>query len=259
MTTTPNTPASGAADSPKLRLLLDSFPEQNPRNFDPDAAIQLNEWGIAIVEELYRLRALAASAPVAPAPPKLFLNGFQLRAALDFIAPDGDDEQLESEVCIQHGPERTHDEGTEAAGMYCWLSDYPDEGSIRLDDEATPEAAPVAPAPQPADTSTAVLQWIVKTASEAKEPCGENPESPAAIRNAKLAAIAGAAAQALGIVRGPSYDIAAPQPAVPDGFVLVPVEPTQEMEAAAYRNSSTYGGGPGADYRAMIAAFRCAP
>lgn len=63
-----NTTASGAADSPKLRLLLDSFPEQNPRNFDPDAAIQLNEWGIAIVEELYRLRTLAASAPVAPTP-----------------------------------------------------------------------------------------------------------------------------------------------------------------------------------------------
>ena len=46
----------------------------------------------------------------------------------------------------------------------------------------------------------------------------------------------------------------APQPVVPEGYVLVPVEPTQEMEAAAYRNSSTYGGGPGADYRAMIAA-----
>lgn len=70
-------------------------------------------------------------------------------------------------------------------------------------------------AAQPADTSTAVLQWIVKTASEAKEPCGENPESPAAIRNAKLAAIAGEAAQALGIVRGLSYDIAAPQPVQP--------------------------------------------
>ena len=51
----------------------------------------------------------------------------------------------------------------------------------------------------------------------------------------------------------------APQPAVPAGYVLVPVEPTQEMEDAAYRNSSTYGSGWGADYRAMIAAFRCAP
>ncbi len=46
----------------------------------------------------------------------------------------------------------------------------------------------------------------------------------------------------------------APQPAVPEGYVLVPLEPTQEMEDAAYRNSSTYGSGPGADYRAMLAA-----
>jgi len=133
----PNTTASGAADDSLLLCALDlhhSAIYDNPH--------EMVDCVRAVAD---RITALAA-----PAPPKLFLNGFQLRAALDFIAPDGDDEQLESEVCIQHGPERTHDEGTEAAGMYCWLSDYPEEGSIRLDDEATPEAAPVAPAPQPA-------------------------------------------------------------------------------------------------------------
>ena len=69
---------------------------------------------------------------------RISLNGFQLRAALEFAAPDGDDEQLESEVTIQYGPARTDDDGTEAAGMFCWISDYPEEGSIRLDDCPSP-------------------------------------------------------------------------------------------------------------------------
>lgn len=49
------------------------------------------------------------------------------------------------------------------------------------------------------------LRWIMREADAAKETCSTDPESPAAIRNAKLAAIATAAAQALGLVRGPSY------------------------------------------------------
>ena len=60
-----------------------------------------------------------------------------------------------------------------------------------------------------------------------------------------------AALEANTITREAAPVAPAPQPA---GFVLVPVEPTQEMEDAAYRNSSTYGSGPGADYRAMLAA-----
>lgn len=67
-----------------------------------------------------------------------------------------------------------------------------------------------APAGTVPDTRTPVLRWIMKTAGAAKEPCGDDPESPAAVRNVTLAAIAGAAAQALGLVRGPSYEDTAP-------------------------------------------------
>ncbi|OZI74548.1 hypothetical protein [Bordetella genomosp. 12] len=55
------------------------------------------------------------------------------------------------------------------------------------------------------DLTRWTLRWIMREADAAKETCGTDPESPAAIRNAKLAAIATAAAQALGLVRGPSY------------------------------------------------------
>jgi len=65
--------------------------------------------------------------------PLMHLTGYQLREALEFVAPDGTEEQLESEVCIQHGPARTHDDGTDPEGLYCWLSDYPDEGSFSLE------------------------------------------------------------------------------------------------------------------------------
>ncbi|MDN7609532.1 hypothetical protein QZM28_22835 [Burkholderia multivorans] len=55
------------------------------------------------------------------------LSGAQLLEALDFIAPDRDTDQLESEVTIQYG------EGHTGKGMYCWCTEYPDEGAIFLD------------------------------------------------------------------------------------------------------------------------------
>lgn len=55
------------------------------------------------------------------------------------------------------------------------------------------------------DQTRWTLRWIMREADAAKETCSTDPESPAAIRNAKLAAIGAAAAQALGLVRGPSY------------------------------------------------------
>ncbi len=84
-----------------------------------------------------------SGSDVVQEPPILTLNGYQLREALEFVAPDETDEQMQSEVCIQYGPARTHDEGTDEAGMYCWPADYPDEGSICLDDEPSQQAAPV--------------------------------------------------------------------------------------------------------------------
>jgi hypothetical protein len=60
------------------------------------------------------------------------------------------------------------------------------------------------PAQEPSQKDL-ILQWIIKTAGEAKEPCSDDPESLTAVRNAKVASIADAAAQALGLVRGPAY------------------------------------------------------
>ncbi|WCM21430.1 hypothetical protein NDK50_08260 [Paraburkholderia bryophila] len=66
----------------------------------------------------------------------LTLTGAQLAEALDFIAPDRDSDQLEHEVTIQHGV------GHSGKGLYCWVADYPEEGTIFLDGSiAAPHAA----------------------------------------------------------------------------------------------------------------------
>lgn len=70
------------------------------------------------------------------------LNGYQLREALEFIAPDGDPEQLESDVTIQWGKT-----GHSGEGYYACMTEYPDEGCILLDDK--PRAALKASAPLP--------------------------------------------------------------------------------------------------------------
>ncbi|WP_261541710.1 hypothetical protein [Burkholderia multivorans] len=78
----------------------------------------------------------------------LTLSGAQLIEALDFIAPDRDADQLESEVTIQYG------EGHTGKGMYCWCTEYPEEGAIFIDGStAIPTEA--APAPSPADERAA--------------------------------------------------------------------------------------------------------
>ena len=50
----------------------------------------------------------------------------------------------------------------------------------------------------------AALKTVMRNAELSKEPCGPDPESPAAVRNAKFASLASIAAQGLGMVRGPS-------------------------------------------------------
>jgi hypothetical protein len=55
------------------------------------------------------------------------LTGAQLLEALDFIAPDRDSDQLESEATIQYGT------GHSGKGLYCWVTEYPEEGAILLD------------------------------------------------------------------------------------------------------------------------------
>ena len=71
----------------------------------------------------------------------LSINGYQLRDALSLIAPDGTPEQLACTVCIQPGPARRTNAGVEPAGLFCSLQDYPEEGSVRLDEHPRHDTA----------------------------------------------------------------------------------------------------------------------
>ncbi|WP_176492033.1 hypothetical protein [Pseudomonas aeruginosa] len=79
-------------------------------------------------------RARSALAQPSPVRSSLLINGYQLRAALDFIAPDGTAEQLESEACIEW---RQQDADFLEAGLYAWGAEYPEEGCVLLDEEPT--------------------------------------------------------------------------------------------------------------------------
>ena len=74
------------------------------------------------------------SASSTTLPQSIIINGYQLRDALSLIAPEGTPQQMETTVCIQPGPRRITSQGVEPAGLYCWLEEYPEEGSVRLDE-----------------------------------------------------------------------------------------------------------------------------
>lgn len=99
----------------------------------------VNERAEQIAALLAERDALAAT-PVS-AESVVTLNGAQLLQALDFIAPDRDTDpqQLECELTISFA------DGPAGGGYYCYCTDYPDEGAIMLDAEAT--SAPVAAQP----------------------------------------------------------------------------------------------------------------
>ncbi len=79
-------------------------------------------------------QARAALAQPSPVRSSLLINGYQLRAALDFIAPDGTAGQLESEACIEW---RQQDADFLEAGLYAFCAEYPEEGGVLLDEEPT--------------------------------------------------------------------------------------------------------------------------
>lgn len=74
------------------------------------------------------------SASSTTLPQSIIINGYQLRDALGLIAPEGTPQQMETTVCIQPGPRRITSQGVEPAGLFCWLEEYPEEGSVRLDE-----------------------------------------------------------------------------------------------------------------------------
>ncbi|MER1003265.1 hypothetical protein AAA597_28995 [Pseudomonas aeruginosa] len=88
-----------------------------------------------IARELWNWpQARAALAQPSPVRSSLLINGYQLRAALDFIAPDGTAEQLKSEACIEW---RQQDADFLEAGLYAFCAEYPEEGGVLLDEEPT--------------------------------------------------------------------------------------------------------------------------
>jgi hypothetical protein len=101
------------------------------------------------------------------------LNGHQLRDALSLIAPDGTDEQMSTCLSIQAGPARLTNQGAEPAGMFCWLAEYPGEGSVRLDE--LPREAPQAvldPAQVLAIANRLIeaARWIYANAEARRQP-----------------------------------------------------------------------------------------
>lgn len=75
--------------------------------------------------------------------PKVTLTVAEMFAAIGFAAPGGNvpgSDDLEAEVTFQRQPERRSIEGeTLPAGLYCWLTEYPDEGCFPLFD-CTPQS-----------------------------------------------------------------------------------------------------------------------
>ncbi|KQE15656.1 hypothetical protein APC42_13240 [Acinetobacter pittii] len=64
------------------------------------------------------------------------LNGHQLKSLLDFVNPDGekDLDQLETELTIEF-----FEEGHSGKGYYFWMTEYPEEGAMKLETESGAE------------------------------------------------------------------------------------------------------------------------
>lgn len=101
------------------------------------------------------------------------INGHQLRDALSLIAPDGTPDQLEHTLCIQAGPARRTSQGIEPAGLFCWLKDYPDEGSVRLDEHPRECTATRISDPQVLVIAERLIEsarWVYANAAARRQP-----------------------------------------------------------------------------------------
>ncbi|WP_335952384.1 hypothetical protein [Acinetobacter pittii] len=64
------------------------------------------------------------------------LSGHQLKSLLEFVNPDGekDLDQLDTELTIKF-----FEDGHSGKGYYFWMTEYPDEGAMKLDIESGAE------------------------------------------------------------------------------------------------------------------------
>lgn len=220
----------------ELRHLSACCPELNLSNYGPDDVDELNGWAIEVSQCIDR--ALAPQPAGAQQPGTAYAALERLEHANDALCKLRTDEQYLSMINsgqqealaeldaarnaarailrASHGQACPNIDdlctkikaADDAAADRDYMLDSNDciavlrgewKGPLAMD---KPERASHGQTP---DTKTPILQWIMKTAERAKEPCGDDPESPAAVRNSALASIAGAAAQALGLVSGPHY------------------------------------------------------
>ncbi len=245
-------------------------------------------------------QARAALAQPSPVRSSLLINGYQLRAALDFIAPDGTAEQLKSEACIEW---RQQDADFLEAGLYAFCAEYPEEGGVLLDEEPTtaqpsPLQSEQAEAERPEMSPERAAYFMRRFKSEEKllgpneqaavdyvlsllaqhdrivgalradrDSWAEQAEQRLAdwdeMRKERDAALARVEQQERTIAGmneahaklAGLYEAAQAQHSVPEGWMLVPVEPTQAQLSAGQtawladpmRRSTTL-------YRAMLAA-----
>ncbi len=119
---------------------LDNIHDNTPRRWSTelDDVHSSAESLLALINDQASNQAdLAQPSPVRSS---LLINGYQLRAALEFIAPDGTAKQLESEARIEW---RQQDADFLEAGLYAWCAEYPEEGCVLLDEEpATAQPSP---------------------------------------------------------------------------------------------------------------------
>ncbi|WP_208449796.1 hypothetical protein [Burkholderia gladioli] len=110
-----------------MREALDEFElvcENNDvRKLTDDEKFAAQEFALSLIHGAPSAEAEATEKLA----PMLTLTGAQLLEALDLIAPDRTADQLESEGSFQYG------KGHAGEGMYCWITEYPEEGASLLD------------------------------------------------------------------------------------------------------------------------------
>ncbi|WP_186019693.1 hypothetical protein [Burkholderia gladioli] len=136
-----------------MREALDEFElvceNNDARKLTDDEKYAAQEFALSLIHSAPSAEA-EATEKLAPI---LTLTGAQLLEALDLIAPDRAADQLESEVSFQYG------KGHEGEGMYCWMTEYPDEGATKIDGSTAAAQAVAADGAIP--TADDVQSWAV--------------------------------------------------------------------------------------------------